>query len=181
MPETRYERLGKRRAALRALSLVFCLLGVGSCGFHLRGSGGGYALPPALAQLRVVSAGAAVNEPLAQEVRTVLVQAGATLVEDPAAPALTLLGESVASRVASVDTTTGKASEYILQYSAGFRLDGPVPLPEQTVRLQADYAFNPAQVLAKEQEERELVRAMRRDAAQQIVRRITRALGRASR
>lgn len=170
-----------RRLGLIAVSLLCGLSFLTSCGFHLRGSGGGYTLPPGLSQLRVVSAGPAENVPLAQEVRDALVQAGATLVEDPGAPALTLLGENVASRVASVDTATGKASEYIVQYAAGFRLDGPVSLPEQTVRLQSDYAFDPAQVLAKEQEERELVRIMRRDAAQQIVRRVVRTLARTAR
>ena len=165
----------------RAAAVALMSLALAACGFHLRGSGGGYALPPALSQLRVVSAGSAANDPLAQEVRDVLVQAGARLVEDAGAPALVLLGEEIASRVASVDTTTGKASEYILQYAAGFRLDGPSALPAQTVRLQADYAFDPAQVLAREQEEREVVRVMRRDAAQQIVRRVIRTLARTAR
>lgn len=170
-------RNAARRRALRALALAACLPLLSACGFRLRGSGGGYALPPALSRVRVVPASGA-HEPLAREVRDVLVQAGARVVEDADAPALVLLGEEVTSRVASVDTATGKASEYILQYAAGFRVDGAPSLPVQTVRLQADYAFDPNQVLAKEQEERELVGVMRRDAAQQIVRRLARTLAR---
>lgn len=154
-----------------------CLVYLPSCGFHLRGSGAGDTLPPALAQLRLTAPGPALNS-LERAVREVLLQAGARLVEDAAAPALVLLAEDVASRVASVNTATGKASEYVVQYAASFRLEGPTTLPAQTVRLQADYASDPSRVLASEQEERELVRAMRRDAAQQIVRRVTRGLTR---
>src|SRR5690606_10194766 len=110
-----------RRRALRALALGAGLALLAACGFHLRGRGGGYALPPALSRLRVEAPLPAAQEPLAREVREALVQAGAELVEDSGAPALVLLGEQVTTRVASVDTRTGKASEYILQYAAGFR------------------------------------------------------------
>lgn len=166
---------GQQRIVPLALYLVPCLLYLSSCGFHLRGSGG-VTLPPALSSVRVVTAGPAANTPLAAEVREALAQAGARVVEAGEVPIVTLLDERVDSQVASVRTETAKASEYLVRYAATFRLTGPRSLPPQTIRLQADYFFDPAEVLAKEREERELVQAMRRDAARQIVRRLTRAL-----
>ena len=85
------------------------------------------------------------------------------------------MGEQTESRVASVSTATAKASGYLLLYSVSFKLDGPQPIAPQTIRLQRTYTFDPTQVLAREQQEQELLRDMRRDAAQQIVRRLARA------
>jgi len=41
--------------------------------------------------------------------------------------------------------------------------------------LLRDYTFDPVNVLAKEEEEQELIRTMQRDAVQQILRRLSRA------
>ena len=164
------------RTSATLLLLVLATPVLVACGFHLRGSAGSVALPPSLKDIRVVAPGPTENEPLTVAVREALTQAGANLVEAPGAPALTLLGEQIETRVASVSTTTAKATQYLLQYSASFRLDAPKPLAAQTVRLQRDYAFDPNQVLAKEQREQELLRDMRREAAQQIVRRLARGV-----
>lgn len=161
------------RARLGTLVLAGVL---SACGFHLRGSGGGITLPAALSTVRVVAPGPAQNEPLTVAVRETLAQAGARIV-DAGVPALVLVSEQVESRVASVSTATAKASEYLLQYAVTFRLDGPQSLPAQTVRLQRDFTADPTQVLAREQQERELLRDLRRDAAQQIVRRVVRGVG----
>jgi LPS-assembly lipoprotein len=146
-----------------------------ACGFHLRGLGGSSALPASLSSLRVVMSSPTANEPLAVAVRQAVAQAGAQVVQVDDAPTVVLFGEQVDSQVASVRTSTGKASEYLLRYQMSFRLDGPQPVSAQTIRLQRDYSFDPTRVLAKEQEEQELLRDMRRDAAQQVVRRLARA------
>jgi len=146
-----------------------------ACGFHLRGTGGGATLPASLAAVRVVSATQLANDPFTVAVRTALTQAGASVVDAPEAPAVVLLGEQTETRVASVSTATAKASGYLLLYSASFKLDGPRPIAAQTIRLQRTYTFDPTQVLAREQQERELLRDMRRNAAEQIVRRLARA------
>lgn len=176
--ETRDKIQATRSARLPGLYLVCCILylSLSGCGFHLRGTGGVALLPASLATLQVVMSGAAANEPLETAVRETLTQAGAQVVETNGVPMLILLGERVSTRVASVSTATAKASEYLLQYTTSFRLDGPQPVPAQTIRLQRDYSFDPEQVLAKEQQEQELLRDMRRDAAQQIVRRLARSL-----
>jgi LPS-assembly lipoprotein len=161
---------------LRFAAVSAAALALAGCGFHLRGVGGSAALPPSLATVRVVMGGGA-NEPLAVAVREAISQAGAQVVDAGSVPTVVIVSEQVDNQVASVRTSTGKASEYLLRYTVNFRLDGPQSLPEQTIRLQRDYSFDPDRVLAKEQEERELMRSMRREAAQQIVRRLARSTG----
>jgi len=161
--------------------LVPGLLGLAAgCGFQLRGAA--TQLPPEYATLRVtVSGSAQANDPLLTTVRdTLRSQSGARLVEDADAPTVVLSDERVESQVISVQTATAKASEYRLRYSVNFTFNdgaGRTLLPPQTIRMQRDYTSDPARVLAKEQEERELLREMRRDAAQQIARRIAKAAG----
>jgi len=161
------------RSFLLLLATYYLLLV--SCGFHLRGTGTGASLPASLAVVRVVSSTPLANDPFTVAVRAALAQAGASIVDAPEAPAVVLLGEQTETRVASVSTATAKASGYLVVYSASFRLDGPQPLAVQTIRLQRSYSFDPNQVLAREQQEQELLRDMRRDAAQQMVRRLARA------
>ncbi|HEY8555139.1 MAG TPA: LPS assembly lipoprotein LptE [Burkholderiales bacterium] len=161
---------------MRVALLAVVVLNLSACGFHLRGTGGHAVLPPALESVRVASTGPLEYDPLAEAVREALARAGARVTAAEDAPAVVLLGEQVATRVASVRGTTGKAAEYLLLYSAAFRVDGPRPIAPQTVRLQRDYSFDPEQVLAKEQQEQELLASMRQEAAQQIVRRLARLL-----
>lgn len=151
-----------------------------SCGFHLRGLDKAV-LPAELAELRLLGplgggAAAAAHDELYVAMREALVtQGGARLTESASAPALVLLAERVSTRVLSVGTS-GKASEYLLRYELDFRLTdgaGRERLAPQTLRLQRSYTFDPLNVLAKEREERELLRALRRDAAAQIVRRLS--------
>jgi len=153
---------------------VFAAL-IAACGFHLRGTGGVAELPASLSEVRVISPSSLANDPLTVAVRTALKQAGARVVETPGAPAVVLLGEQIESRVSSVSTATAKASGYLLLYSMSFRLDGASPVPSRTIRLQRTYTYDPNQVLAREQQERELSRELRRDAAQQMVRLLARA------
>lgn len=165
------------RAPCICVPLVFLAVMVSACGFQLRGTGGSGVLPASLSTVRVHMGGVSSNEPIAQSVRDALTQAGAKVVATGDVPVLALEGETTDSQVASVRTTTGKASEYVLRYSVSFRVQGPQPVALQTIRLQRDYSFDPERVLAKEQEERELLANMRREAAQQIVARVARALG----
>jgi LPS-assembly lipoprotein len=183
MFQTNFSRLSLRSLRLcgeiidRSMIVAAVVVSVAvfaGCGFHLRGSGGAM-LPPDLSTIRVVPATAAANDPFTVAVRDAVTQAGAKIVTAPEAPALVLLGEKTETRVSAVSTATAKASQYLLLYSASFRVEGPQPIPAQTIRLQRSYSFNPTQVLAREQQEQELLRDMRRDAAQQIVRRLARA------
>lgn len=134
-------------------------------------------MPPEFSTLRVTIQGnVQANDPLLGMVRdTLRVQSGARVVEDGDVPSLVLWDERVDNQVVSVQTATAKASEYRLRYSLNFELRdaaGKPLLGPHTIRLQREYTFDPARVLAKEQEERELLRELRRDAVQQLVRRI---------
>lgn len=164
-------------AALRGSTLLLIMLIAVGCGFHLRGQGQAL-LPPSLTQLRLATPGADPNGVLVAAVRQNLgAQPHLKLVDDTAAPVLSLVREHVESQVLSVRTTTAKAAEYQLRYTVEFDVRdgaGQPLLALQRLRLTRDYTFDPAQVLAKEHEERELLRDMARDAANQIVRRMGR-------
>jgi LPS-assembly lipoprotein len=188
----RKEERGKRKeetvstregGAVRAIffsalfSLLFPLL-LSACGFHLRGTGD-RGLPPELSALRVVVPGdPTAYNPLAIAMERALQdQAGVPIEPAGDVPRLELGRERLETRVLSVGSTA-RAAEYLLQYEVDYRVvrpDGSELVPPQTVRLQRDFGFDPENVLAKEREELELREAMRRDAVQQIVRRLTRA------
>jgi len=157
------------------LALVVCA--TAGCGFHLRGQGQA-TLPPSLTQVRLVSPGADPNGALVTTLRQNLqAQPGVKLVDDAAAPVVSLLKEHVESQVLSVRTSTAKAAEYQLRYTVEFDVRdgaGQPLLARQVLRLTRDYTFDPVNVLAKEHEERELLRELARDAASQILRRMGR-------
>ena len=157
------------------LLLVAGCLSLMSCGFHLRGMGA-VELAPELRALRVQVSGAqSANDPLMESMRNALrEQAGITVQDGGDVPLLELYGERYETRVASVSTTV-KAAEYLVLYDVTFQVtsaDGTRRGGPETLRLQRDYSFDPLNVLAKEREEQELREALRRDAVQQILRRL---------
>ena len=159
----------------RMFILGGCLL-LSACGFHLRGQESAQ-LPASLATLHI---SAATYAPLTVELRNALKgQAGIRLVEglDASAATLILGGEQIQSQVQAIDIA-GKVSVYLLNYSVTFSLngaDGKVRLPAQTIKLQREYTFDKLSVLAKEREDEFLRQEMRRDAVQQILRRLASA------
>jgi LPS-assembly lipoprotein len=87
---------------------------------------------------------------------------------------LRLHGETSASEVLAVDSS-GRVSGYVLNYRVDFSLDdgkGKALLPRQPVKLQREYTFDRLNVLATEKQSDFLQNEMRRDAAQQILRRL---------
>lgn len=152
--------------------LIGCLL-LSACGFHLRGQESAN-LPASLATLRL---SAPAYAPLTVEMRNALKgRAGIRLVEDidASVATLTLSGEHISSQVQAIDIT-GKVSDYLLNYSVTFSLnaaDGKVLLPSQVIKLQREYTFDKLNVLAKAREDEFLRQEMRRDAVQQILRRL---------
>lgn len=148
-----------------------------ACGFHLRGTGK-VEMPAALSILQVrVEGNLLENNPLLVAVKNALrTQTDVQIQESGDAPRLLLYGEQSDSRVLSV-TSAGKVDEYLLKYEVSFRLvdvDNKLLSEPQTVKVQRDHQFDRLNVLAKEREEQELRREMQRDAAQQILRRLSR-------
>jgi LPS-assembly lipoprotein len=170
-----------KAASRKWLCLLFaaCSLALMSCGFHLRGTQAA-AWPASIPEVRVVVADSrAAYDPLKLEMQSALrTQARVTVSEGGELPQLVLHGERMDQQVLSVGTT-GRVSEYLVRYEVSFRFlgsDGKEIVSDQTVRLLRDYTFDPQNVLAKEREEAELKTAMRRDAVQQILRRLSRSL-----
>lgn len=165
------------RIVRRYIPLILAGFVLAGCGFQLRGLGT-FQMPPSLSTLRVMVAGSqAANDPLRLAMEDALrIQGRATITQAADVPTLILTGENVGSHVLSVDTS-GKVSEYLLRYEIGFSVidaTGSELLSTQVLRLQRDYRFDPLNVLAKEQEEANLKRELRRDALSQIVRRLAR-------
>jgi len=159
---------------MRVLLLVIVTALLAGCGFQLRGASS-VTLPPELRVLRVAMG--AGFPPLLVEVRNSLrILGNVKLTEDIAAPVpvLNLLGEQSASEVLSIDST-GRINAYLLSYRVDFSLtgaDGKSLLPAQAVKLQREYTFDRLNVLATERQSEFLQNEMRRDAAQQILRRL---------
>lgn len=164
-----------------AVKMFLCLmpfisyLVLSGCGFHLRGASA-VALPPELSSLRVTMGGAS-YPPLLVEVRNALLALGnVRLTDDVSAsvPVLQLHAESSASQVLAIDSS-GRISAYLLNYRVDYSLvgtDGKPLLPRQSVKLQREYGFDRLNVIATEKQSEFLQSEMRRDVAQQILRRL---------
>jgi LPS-assembly lipoprotein len=150
-------------------------LALSGCGFHLRGDSS-VALPPELSSLRVTMAGAS-YPPLLVEVRNALLALGnVRLTDDVSAsvPVLQLHSESSVSEVLAIDSS-GRISAYLLNYRVDYSLlsaDKKPLLPNQSVKLQREYGFDRLNVIATEKQSEFLQNEMRRDVAQQILRRL---------
>jgi LPS-assembly lipoprotein len=159
----------------RLAALLLAALLLAGCGFHLRGASS-VVLPPELNVMRVTM-GRDSYPPLLVEMRNALLALGAVrLTDDISAevPVLRLYGETSASEVLAVDSS-GRVSGYVLNYRVDFSLDdgkGKALLPRQPVKLQREYTFDRLNVLATEKQSDFLQNEMRRDAAQQILRRL---------
>jgi len=156
--------------------LIACCSLLASCGFHLRGTSS-VALPPELSTLRVTMGGAAAYPPLLVEVRNALLALGnVQLTDDVSAsvPELQLHKESSVKQVLAIDSS-GRISVYLLNYRVDYSLVGPDKKPllrNQSVKLQREYGFDRVNVLASEKQSEFLQIEMRRDVAQQILRRL---------
>lgn len=157
--------------------LLVCGLFVTACGFQLRGAAS-VTLPPELSTLRVSMSGGR-YPPLLIEMRNgLLALGGVRLIDDAAAkvPVLQLHGENNETQVLAIDSN-GRISAYLINYRVDFSLsaaDSKVLLPKQSVKLQREYTFDRLNVIATEKQSEFLKNEMRRDAVQQILRRLAR-------
>jgi LPS-assembly lipoprotein len=162
-----------RRAALR-WALAGAVLGLGGCGFKLRGA-------PTFAfdTLRVQGGeGTAV----ARELRATLAAAGITVLaaDMPASIAtpqavLTVLTDQ-RERTVVGQTAAGQVRELQLRTRFRFHLRTPagkILLDNTELLLERDISFTESAVLAKEVEEAALYRDMQSDIVQQVMRRLS--------
>jgi len=153
---------------LRRLCPALLLLLLSGCGFALRGSAD---LPAALQTMIV--AGEEENGELLQEVRRALRNSGVTIVEADSPYLLRIGRESSGERVVSVNSNA-RAGEYELEMNLPFQLlqGGTAVLGPDTISLSRVYLTDPENAVAKE-EEAELIRSeLRRELAQQLLRRL---------
>lgn len=159
------------------LVLLTCGLFLAACGFQLRGASS-VTLPPELSTLRVTMSGGR-YPPLLVEMRNALLALGGVrLIDDVRenVPILQLHSENSENQVLAIDSS-GRISAYLINYRVTFSLagaDSKVLLPEQAVKLQREYTFDRLNVIATEKQSEFLQNEMRRDAAQQILRRLAR-------
>jgi len=164
------------KIACRLLGVVASLLVAAhltGCGFELRGRA---SLPDDIRSVHVNAPDA-----LRDELQIFLEGGGAELVEDGTSADVTINvnNEMYDRRVLTVDPNTGKEREFELAYSVSFnvkRANGTEVVGTQSVSLLRDYVFDPDAVIGKSREEGVLREEMRRDAAQQILRRIRAAI-----
>jgi LPS-assembly lipoprotein len=159
----------------RYLTIALLLLLLSGCGFHLRGS---VVLPPTMARTHIVAERAAA---LGYELEGILTAAGGEVVREraQATAILTLHEERLSSRVLTLDAQ-GRASGQVLTLLASFSMvdgAGAVVAEREGVRIEREFIFDPDNVLAQGGETAQLHGEMRRQAAQQILRRV-RALSR---
>ena len=158
------------------------ILGIGllallaGCGWHLRGmSKVGLEYRSIYVQSEGAPQEAAV---LATELR----YSGINVTSDAhtADAVIVVSNEKYDRRVLSVNTTTGKASEYEIGYqvtATAHSAAGKVLLKPHTVTLSRDYSFDEAAALGAYQQEDTIRAELRRDAAGQILRRLNSAGG----
>ncbi|WP_374347665.1 LPS assembly lipoprotein LptE [Chitinimonas sp.] len=156
---------------MRRSVLLLALLTT-ACGFHLRGVGGESSFP--FASLRVAVAAGGVGDIIQRQLS---LQPTLRLVPaDPADALLTIEERPLDKQILTVNRY-GRASEYQLNYRVRFALSvqGREWIYPTVLTLHRDYAFNESNPLGTEAEEALLMRDMRLDAAQQIIRRLAAA------
>ena len=167
--------LAARPARFGILLVPLLALALAGCGFELR-------RPPDLPYGRVALAGFSKGSPMAEALTRALPE-GASRVEAPkdAEVVLTALDDHL-YRVVAASTTAGQVREFRLRVVLKFRLtrpDGKVLLADTELETSRDLSYIETAALAKQVEEAGLLREMRADLAQQVLR-MAGAAGRAA-
>ncbi len=158
---------------IQLLAIVVCLA-VSGCGYHLRGPA---KLPESIQQVWLQAG----QDDFAQAVLIALEDAGVAVTEDAAQADASIVVQKneLSSRLLSVDPDSGRPREYELAYTVRFKLidgDKKELLPTQEINLLRDFEFDADALIGKSRERTVLAAEMRRDAAQQLMRRIRLAL-----
>ncbi|HET8730742.1 MAG TPA: LPS assembly lipoprotein LptE [Moraxellaceae bacterium] len=156
-------------ARMRRLALVLpMMLALAACGFQLRGS---YNVPTFLTAVSL-KVPASTRTGLGTELRLALERK--KISADGGDIQLEVVNERINRQASSVDNLA-RAAEYILVYTVDFRVnstDGHSIGPVDTLILRRSYQYSPENVVGKNIEEETLIRELRADAAQQIVRQL---------
>lgn len=159
-------------ASCRFGALVLCLvvLGIGGCGYQLRGS---LPLPEGIKSIYILPAAGALFDEVAMELGAAGVEIATSRA---AADAILSFGpEFYDRRTVSVDAVTSSAREFEIVYTVGYRVTNPAGaelVVPGSVKLRRDFVFETGAILGTNREAATLNDDLRRDAVREIVQRL---------
>lgn len=155
---------------MKFLSILFTLLLLQSCGFHLA-SEGEFSSEVSNTHVQALSSSNELVRLIEKNLRTNRVN---VVDADHATALLRILSEETEKVVLTLDND-GKAREYELLLRISFevkRPDNSVMLNQQKIDLNRDFVFDKNDILGATEEEQEMFNEMRNDAAKLIVYRL---------
>lgn len=157
------------------ISLIILMFLLSACGFHLRGHNVNEKSFPFASLYLKSAAPTPFIADLENSLELYKIRIAATAAE--ADLTLDIVSEASDKQILAL-SGAGQVLEYQLRYRVSLRAyDKQMMewLPADEISLQRTLTYDPAQILAKEQEESLLYRDMRSDAVQQVMRRLSRA------
>ena len=153
--------------------LLFTLLTLGACGFHLRGTQVN-ATKVGISAIAVKSLSA---QQVSDQVISQLRLGGTKIVSSSSKKVyiLTLRNEGFVRDMLSVSAETGKVKEYQLTLHVIMSLSGPdtkLLVNNETIEVSRDYTFDESSILGKSNEETSLREDLISQVSAQIVRRV---------
>lgn len=155
------------KIAVLTLLFALCVLATSSCGWHLRGSGGG-----AMAFDSLHISATDQRSVLVQQLTRQLESSGINLFNNAteATYSLVILGENSEQRTATVSASARVSERSLTEQAAFLVLDksGTPVIPRTSVSVERIYEYNEDNVLATDDEAELLKREMSVDLARQI-------------
>ena len=149
--------------------LAVCFVVLSSCGYHLKGA---VELDEAYNKSFIQHA---ITAPLYRPLAVALSNQGIQLVENAAdaTAKIIIIKDDLSKQVQSIGANN-RVQEYRLDYELSFTVQflDQVKVPEQTLVLSRDYAFDIGQITGAQAEEQVLRQQMYQDMAQMIIRAI---------
>jgi LPS-assembly lipoprotein len=146
------------------------VVGLAGCGWQLQGSG----RLPATMQVIYVDTNDAYSD-FYRELRSTLMAAGAQVKPQGTGVAaiLHVKTDETAQRVLSV-SSRNRPEQYVVYYRVAYSVDlsGAEVLPNQQLELSATYSYDSDTVLAKQREQLTMQRALARELAGHVLRRL---------
>lgn len=158
---------------IAALTLTMSML-LTACGFELRGTGGGSALPESWRKMHLVSQSP--NSEFTRVLESSFAASGVNWVERSEATHVLRLGPEQFSQTNLSVNAQARAAEFDLQMSATFTIfdnKGERIMPSTTAAVNKQMENDPRNVVGKAEEVRVLRSELRGELATQILRRIS--------
>lgn len=154
---------------MKKLSLMFLLVLLSSCGYQLKSA---FELDNAYNKTHIQHA---ITAPLYRPLAVALSNQGINLVEKAtdATAQIIIAKDDLSKQIQSIGANN-RVQEYRLDYEVTFSVQflDEIAVPEQTLTLSRDYAFDIGQIAGAQGEERVLRQQMYEDMSQSIIRAI---------